>query len=200
MQDTIDSYFIQSAGEEWHSATRARFLDAVADGSLPPEVFQRWLVQDYHFAKGLTSFQAIAAARTPRPAQSILIAGLAAMDRELDWFEEKGRQYQLALDASVHKTCRRYVDFLLASAYTQPFEVLLAILFGVEASYLTAWGSLHAEGPYAEYIERWTHPDFRNYVLALREQAQLHHHPDQQHHFNQVLRHESDFWKMTWEG
>jgi hypothetical protein len=66
----------------------AAFLDAIGDGTLPPEAFNRWLVQDYHFADALTSFQGIAAAKTPRQLRKPLIAGLGALDAELDWFEE----------------------------------------------------------------------------------------------------------------
>jgi hypothetical protein len=49
------------------------------------------------FAQGLTTFEAIMVAKTPRPAQKVLIAGLAAMDGEMDWFEEMARNRNLDL-------------------------------------------------------------------------------------------------------
>jgi hypothetical protein len=42
------------------------------DSTLPPEAFNRWLVQDYHFADTLTSVQEIAAAKTPRQSRKSL--------------------------------------------------------------------------------------------------------------------------------
>jgi hypothetical protein len=42
----------------------------------------------------------------------------------------------LQLNAPVHEVCRRNCDFLIQAAYREPYPVLLAILFGVEASYL----------------------------------------------------------------
>ena len=139
-----ESALVAGAGGLWREATEAEFLSAIRDGKLPREAFQRWLVQDYSFAKGLGAFQAIAVAKTPRPAQNVLIGGLSALDAELDWFEQNAQRQSLDLNAALHPTCRRYVDYLIASAYTQPFEVLLAILYGVEASYLCAWSALEA--------------------------------------------------------
>lgn len=198
--DFARSRLAEGAGDLWQEATRARFLDAVGDGTLPEEAFHRWLVQDYLFVAGLTRFVALAVAKTPRPAQRVLVGGLAALDAELDWFESHARVRDLDLDAPPDPVCRRYVDYLIAAGYSQPMEVLLAILYGVEVAYTVGWGRLEAEGPYAEFIERWTHPDFQEYVAELRDLADAHRHPDQQGHFDRVMRHEREFWRMTWEG
>ena len=195
-----ESSLIAAAGDLWPQATRAAFLDAIAEGQLPEEAFRRWLAQDYLFAKGLTSFQAVAAAKTPRGSQSLLIQGLVAMDHEMDWFEANAAKMRIDLSVEPHRVCRRYVDYLIAASYAQQFEVLLAILFGVEASYPVAWSRLKPEGPYAQFIERWSSQHFVEYVQGLRDLAERHPHPRQQDDFNEVLRHERDFWSMTWEG
>jgi len=78
--------------------------------------------------------------------------------------------------------------------------VLLAILFGVENSYLAAWSALPPSGPYAEFIERWSSPDFAAYVAALGELVERQPHEAAQECFNRVLMHEREFWKMSWEG
>ncbi len=198
MNEFEGSPLVAGAGTLWSEATHAQFLSAIHDGSLPREVFTQWLVQDYLFAKGATSFLAIAVAKTPRPAQKVLLSGLTALDLELDWFEENAQKRALNLTAAPHPTCRRYADFLIASAYTQPFEVLLAILYGVEVSYLCAWSALKATGPYAEFIARWSNTEFVGYVRQLLKLCEQHTHPGQQSQFNEVLCHERDFWQMTW--
>lgn len=200
MEAYLQNSLIRGAGGLWEEATRAKFLDAIGDGALPEAAFRRWLEQDYHFAKGLTSFQAVAAAKTPRPAQSTLIAGLGAMDAELDWFERNARERGYDLQCPVHPTCRRYVDYLIASAYQEPFEHSLAILFGVEAAYLAAWSALKPRGPYAEFIERWSSPQFKEYVNQLSQWAEQHPREGQQRLFNRVLEFERVFWTMTLEG
>ena len=151
----------------WDEATRSPFLNALAAGSLPADAFRRWLAQDYLFAKDLMAFQAILLAKAPRDCHQPLIGGLAALDKELGWFESHAARLQVDLDIAPHPTCRRYTDFLIRCAYTQPYPVLLAMLFGVEASYLAAWSALAPTGPYAEFIERWSSADFAAYVEAL---------------------------------
>ena len=195
-----NSLLVLRAGTLWQEATAAAFLDAIGDGTLPPEPFNRWLVQDYHFADALTSFQGIAAAKTPRQLRKPLIAGLGALDAELDWFEAQASARGLQLNAPVHEVCRRYRDFLIQAAYREPYPVLLAILFGVEASYLAAWSRLSPNGPYAEFIDRWSNPRFADYVESLRVLAEGNLHEASQGYFDGVLAHETDFWRMTWEG
>lgn len=194
------SDLLQSAGPLWHDATHSPFLTAAADGTLPTPAFQRWLAQDYLFAKSLTAFQAIVLAKIPRSCHKPVIAGLAALDSELDWFESHAARLQLDLDLPPHPACRRYIDFLMRTAYTQPYPVLLAVLYGVEASYLAAWSALPPQGPYREFIARWSSSAFQQYVDALRALAEQHTHPAAPEYFNRVLVHERDFWRMSWEG
>ncbi len=200
VKEFTESRLASGAGQLWESGTRAHFLDAVGEGSLPEEAFNRWLVQDYLFVGGFTEFVALTVAKTPRPAQRLLIWGLSALDAELDWFEEQAKARSLDLGAELHPVCRRYVDFLVAMAYSESFEVLLAIFYGVEVAYTVAWSTLEPRGPYTEFIERWTSEDFQAYVHSLGELADQHRHPRQQEMFNAVLRHERDFWRMTLEG
>jgi len=198
MREFEDSPLVKEAGDLWLRATRAEFLNAIRDGTIPDDAFHRWLVQDYHFATGLTIFQAVALSKAPRPAHKLLIGGLSSLDGELDWFEQKAGEFGLDLESERHAVCRRYVDYLIASAYSQPFEVLVAILFGVEAAYLAAWSRLESTGPHAEFIDRWSNEAFAGYVRGLQDLAARYRHPDQQSEFNAVLEHERDFWCMTW--
>lgn len=195
-----DSPLIAAAGPVWRDATRSPFLDAAAAGTLPEEAFRRWLAQDYLFARGLTAFQAIALAKAPRDAHRVLIQGLVALDNELEWFETHAGRRGISLAGPPHPVCRAYLDFLMRNAYTQPWPVLAAILFGVEASYLAAWSALAPAGPYAEFIERWSNPSFVAYVSRLAELAARYPHSDAQQAFDQVLVYERDFWQMAWEG
>jgi len=195
-----DHALVRNAGPRWDEATRSPFLDALAAGSLAEDAFRRWLAQDYLFAKDLIAFQAVLLAKAPRDCHNLLVGGLTALDKEMAWFESHAVRLQVNLDIAPHSTCRRYTDFLMRCAYTQPSPVLLGVLFGVEASYLAAWSALLPSGPYAEFIERWSSAEFAKYVAALGELANRHPHEAAQEHFNEVLAHEREFWKMSWEG
>ena len=76
----------------------------------------------------------------------------------------------------------------------------LSLFYGVEVAYAVAWSRLEVRGPYAEFIDRWTHEDFQAYVRVLSSLADEHPHPRQQAMFNEVMRHEREFWRMTWKG
>ena len=195
-----DSVLVQGAGSLWRHATTANFLDAIGDGTLPVVAFNRWLVQDYYFANGLTVLQALAVGKAPRQFRKPLVAGLNALEAELEWFEAQARVRGLDLGVSVQEACRHYTDFLVRVAYSEPVAVLLATLFGVEASYLAAWSALEPSGPYVEFIERWSSAGFREYVESLGVLTESNPHAENQRHFNTVLVHERDFWRMTWEG
>lgn len=197
---THDHLLVRNAGPLWDGATRSPFLDALAAGTLSEDALRRWLAQDYLFAKDLVAFQAILLAKAPRDCHQPLIEGLAALDRELGWFESHATRLRVDLDIAPHATCRRYTDFLIRCAHTRPCQVLLAMLFGVEASYLAAWSALAPFGPYAVFIERWSSLEFAAYVAALGGLADQHPHEAAQEHFNEVLAHERDFWNMSWEG
>ena len=188
------------AGDLWRRGTTAAFLDAVGDGTLPPDAFDRWLVQDALFVREFTRFGALVAAKAPRDAQKVLIGGLAALDDELDWFERHARDRGLDLGVAPHPVCRRYANHILAAGYEASVEELLAMFFGIEAAYCVGWGSLVPGGPYREFIERWTSPAFTVYVGQLGSLADRHQGPGQQAAFDDVMRHEEAFWRMTWEG
>lgn len=191
---------VRGAGSLWSEATRSPFLDALGTGKLPWEAFRRWLAQDYLFAKALMAFQAILIAKVPRDCHKPLIEGLMALDSELDWFEAHAARLKLDLDSPPHPACRRYADFLIRCAYDEPYPVLLAILLGVEGSYLAAWSAFSPSGPYAEFIDRWSSAGFSAYVSALGALAERHPHEVSQKYFNEVLGYERDFWTMSWEG
>jgi thiaminase len=157
----------QAVADTWHRATQHPFLVGVRDGTLPQRAFEVWLVQDYHFVRGLLPFQARCLALAPRPDQSVLVRGLGALVEELRWFEEQAARRSLPLQGPVHPVCRGYVNFLWALSFG-PYVAQLVALWALERIYLEAW--THAQPgaePYREFVAHWTHPDFQGYVEEL---------------------------------
>jgi thiaminase/transcriptional activator TenA len=112
---------IERFAQEWRAATRHAFLDAVRDGSLPAEAFDRWLAQDYLFVGDLLVFQRRLAART---ALAVIAEGAEALDAELRWFEQHAARRGLNLDAQRTPTAEAYRVLLEAlDAAAEPVAI-----------------------------------------------------------------------------
>ncbi|GFG52367.1 TenA family transcriptional regulator [Mycolicibacterium agri] len=178
----------------WTAATRHLFLDAVRDGTITDEAFNRWLVQDALFVADLLTFQARLLARAPRPAQSVLVNGCAALVAELDWFEEQASRRGLDLDTAPLPATLAYRE-LLHRLDSAPADEALTALWVIERVYLLAWsGAKSDDSPFAEFIEHWSTPEFAEYVDGLERLADPERH---QQIVADVLEHEIDFWDMA---
>ncbi len=194
---------IESEAELWRAATHHPFLDGVRDGTLPPEEFACWLVQDYQFGAALTRVEARYLAAAPREDLGLLAAGVQAMVAELDWFEQKAAERELHLGAPLHATARAYIDYLYALC-DRPYSVQLTALWALERAYLDAWrGARPGAEAFREFVERWTNDAFATYVAALEAATSrvLGHNADAEREaFRQVARYERAFWEMASES
>ncbi len=198
--EAFDSHLVREAGDLWEKATHSPFLDGVRDGVLPQEAFHRWLVQDYHFVTAFLRFVGGVLLGSGRPQQTVLVHGITALGDELVWFEEHADLRGLELGSPLHPVCRRYNDFMLRAVHEESLPGLYSMLYGIEVSYYAAWSSLEPRGPYQEFIERWSHSAFRDYVIRLKSLAESETDATSQRLFNDVLRHEEVFWSMTTNG
>ncbi|XTP36130.1 TenA family transcriptional regulator [Mycobacterium sp. TJFP1] len=183
--------------ELWAAATRHRFLAHVRDGTITDADFDRWLVQDAVFVADLLKFQARLLARAPRPAQSTLAAGCAALVSELDWFDEQAAIRGINVDQPPLPATLAYRN-LLQRLDTAPYEAAVTALWVIEKVYLLAWTTAASQSsPYLEFVEHWTDPGFADYVGALEELATPDGHDDV---IAEVLSHEVAFWDMALTG
>lgn len=56
---------IEKYPHEWKNATEHPFLDQCADGTIQPQQFNTWLLQDYHFVTDFTRLVANTLAIAP---------------------------------------------------------------------------------------------------------------------------------------
>jgi formylaminopyrimidine deformylase / aminopyrimidine aminohydrolase len=155
----------------WRAATRHPFLDGIRAGTLPPEAFGTWLVQDAAFVADLLAFQARLLARAPRPASLVLAQGAVSLVEELAWFDERAAALGLALGAPRLPATQRYAELLDRLDAADPAAALTA-LWVLERVYLEAWSTAApGAGGYAPYVEHWTSPGFAGYVAGLERAA-----------------------------
>ncbi len=196
---------LRSHAAIWRTATHHQFLDAVRDGTLPPDTFATWLVQDYHFVFHEIACLARLLARAPRYAQNILVRGLAALEAEATWFETHARRRHISLDVPLAPATAAYRDFFV-SLDSQPFPVALTAIWAVERAYLEAWmGVAPGHEHYRTYVEHWANVEFEQFVSDLEQVAATtlaESNADEatEQAFLQVAQLERAFWDMAWSG
>lgn len=179
----------------WTAATRHTFLDAVRGGTVSDAAFDRWLAQDALFVADLLTFQARLLARAPRPAQTVLAGGCAALVAELDWFDEQAARRHIELPAAPLPVTLAYGE-LLQRLDNQPYDAAVTALWVIERVYLLAW--THAASPtspFEEFVAHWTVPEFASYVDSLAALTVDGHDTL----VAEVLHLEVQFWDMAWQ-
>ncbi len=180
----------------WTAATQHPFLDAVREGSIGGDAFDRWLVQDVLFVTDLLTFQARLLARSPRRAQNVLAGGCVALVAELDWFDVKAAERGLDVASNALPATLFYRE-LLSRLDSAPADAALTALWVIEKVYLLAWSHATSDGsPFAEFVEHWTVPEFAAYVEGLEQVADPDSYADL---VREVLEHEIAFWDMALE-
>ena len=162
---------LQAHPTAWHSATTHPFLTGCQSGSLRPDQFNTWLVQDFLFVKDFTRMVGRVLGAAPDGDIDGLLAGLGALKDELLWFEAKVAERSLNLSTSPQPTCQRYCEFMAGLA-TQPYAVQATALWAIEYAYNQGWqlpGPMPE--PYTEFADRWGNPGFTDYVHLLAAQA-----------------------------
>lgn len=196
---------LQKHTQAWQEATIHPFLQECQQGTIQPQQFNTWLVQDYLFVLDFTRFVAKILAIAPPHDFDILLAGLSALKDELNWFQAKATERQLQLDTEKQPTCIEYCDYM-QSLSAMPYAVQATALWAIELAYNQGWQLPGAmPPPYTEFADRWGNSDFTTYVGCLEQQAdaalsEASEEVQQQAvaAFLNVAKLEKDFWQMAY--
>lgn len=195
---------IQKHTQAWQKATVHPFLEQCKLGTIAPQQFNTWLVQDYLFVVDFTRMVGRILATAPPNHFDVLLGGLSFLKDELKWFREKGDERRLDLNTEKQPTCREYCDYMHSLA-AMPYPVQATALWAIELAYNQGW-QLHSPmaQPYDEFANRWGNQGFTEYVKLLEQQADemLKTSPDSiqqqaEDAFLKVANFENDFWQMA---
>jgi len=156
---------------QWKTAITHPFLDQCRAGTIKPQQFNTWLVQDYLFVAEFTRMQAQVIRKAPISHLDILLAGITTIKDELNWFRDKAKERQLNLQTSRQTSCEDYCA-LMAALESQPYAVHAVALWAIELAYNQGWqkpGPMPE--PYTEFANRWGNSEFTDYVKRLADQA-----------------------------
>lgn len=198
---------LETHAAQWTAATVHPFLEQCKTGTIKPQQFNTWLVQDYLFVIEFTRMQAQVIRNAPVHHIDPLLGGIIAIKDELNWFRDKATERQINLQTPRQPTCVEYCEFM-ASLESMPYAVHAVALWAIEFAYNQGWQKPGVmPDPYAEFANRWGNLEFTDYVKILATQADeaLSAAPESVQQqadatFLQIAKLEQDFWQMAFNA
>lgn len=188
------------------------FVLGLADGTLPPETFARWIVQDGFYLDTYARVLALAAAEAPSRAARTRWADLLhlTLHHELDAHRELAGQFELT-EADLERgapgpATRAYTDFLLAHGRAS-YGALVAALVPCGVGYAEIARDLARRPPspdprYAAWVRTYDDPAF--YAAVAFMEAELDRVEEDETTLERVYlegaRHELAFWDQLLEA
>ena len=148
----------QSLRERIHDLA---FLRELCAGTLPRETFTFYLVQDSLYLRAYSKVLALLAAKAPRPEVTQLMASASRITLLVEGALHADFLRGSGADAARSPTCEGYVNFLLATAHSAPYEVAFAAAIPCYTIYCEVGHLIRARcgaagldaHPYASWIE-----------------------------------------------
>lgn len=202
----------------WDAQLAHPFVAGIADGTLPPETFERWVRQDWLY---LTEFARVFAWATAKAGRLTSMAWYASvLDLTLNTEMSLHRAYAARFGISEQEleaeemwpTTRAYTDFLVRTAADGDMADLLSVVLPCAWGY--AWiGARLAERErppdrrYADWIAQYASPEFQEAAEWLRQETERVAGavvPEKRARlldlFELSSRYELRFWEMCWTG
>ncbi|WP_419949632.1 TenA family protein [Candidatus Palauibacter sp.] len=153
---------------------RSRFVRGLADGTLDPEAFRRYVAQDAFFLRAFFSAYALAAARTVARidvARRLHTLMQGVLD-ELELHRAYAERLDINLDdVTPNAAAKGYTDFLAKTACGSGVGEVLAAM--TPCMRLYAWlgqqlsGGDHEGNPYRDWIETYASDEFGGLATEL---------------------------------
>lgn len=188
------------------------FVRALQDGSLPGDVFDRYLVDDAHYLVGYARALALVASRLPEASDVGRWAGFA----QGAVLAERQLHAEHLASRGLHPTSSRptptgsaYTGHLLAHAASSPVEVAVAATLPCFRVYLEVGRSMlpvDDEHPYADWIATYADDAFAESVRQAEDTADRlalaapHLVPPMHEAYRDATRLEWRFWDAAWRG
>src|SRR6476659_1518633 len=152
------------------------FNAALAAGSLSEARFKHYITQDAHYLIGFGRALTLAGAKAPNPDRIVQFAksaeGAIVVERALhgSFFQQYGITSEVFAQTPLSPACHHYVSYLIATAYGEPYEVLLGALLPCFWIYAEVGRDIHgraaANNPYQAWVDTYAGDDFHAAVRA----------------------------------
>jgi thiaminase/transcriptional activator TenA len=197
---------------------RHPFVRGIADGSLPPAVFARWVRQDYRYLIEYARVFGLAAARSDRLESMTWFADVLhlTLAQEMELHRRYAARFGIsAADLErepMWPTTRAYTDFLVRVAAVEEPAGVVAALLPCTWGYVELASSLSTDARprdqrYADWIEQYSAPEFRaaaEWLAAELDRLAAGCGPARRQRLTELFltsaRYELAFWRMCWQG
>jgi thiaminase (transcriptional activator TenA) len=153
------------------------FNAELAAGTLSEARFKHYITQDAHYLIGFGRALTLAAAKAPDADRIVQFAksaeGAIVVERALhgSFFEQYGITLQIFAETPLSPACHHYVSYLVATAYGEPYEVLLGALLPCFWIYAEVGRDILARAasanPYQAWIDSYAGAEFHDAVRAV---------------------------------
>src|SRR5215510_3279312 len=153
------------------------FNAQLASGTLSEARFKHYITQDAHYLIGFGRALTLAAAKAPSPERLIQFAksaeGAIVVERALhgSFFERYGITADIFKRTPLSPACHHYVSYLIATAYAEPYEVLLGALLPCFWIYAEVGTDIHSRAapanPYQAWIDTYAGEQFHSAVRTM---------------------------------
>jgi thiaminase/transcriptional activator TenA len=189
------------------------FNTELAAGTLAPERFRFYILQDAVYLGEYARVLAIAAAKAPDAATVQVFAGDAVQAIAVEqafhcrYLAEFGVSPEMAAAAEPAPDCLAYTSFLLATAHQQPFPVLVAALLPCFWIYWDVASAIvrdaAPDNPYQAWIDTYADPRFGDAVktvIDIADRAAEASSTDMRHAMLAAFRRSARYEYLFWDG
>jgi thiaminase/transcriptional activator TenA len=140
------------------------FNAALAAGTLSEARFKHYITQDAHYLIGFGRALTLAGAKAPNPDRIVQFAksaeGAIVVERALhgSFFRQYGITPEVFTQTPLSPACHHYVSYLLATAYAEPYEVLLGALLPCFWIYAEVGRDIHSRAAASNPYQAWAPP------------------------------------------
>lgn len=193
----------------WDRMLSHRFLVETRDETISDQTFSVWMQQDYLFIEAAIPFIAALIPKAPREHWKPHSDVVGMLFGELDLFEERASAVGVDLrGAPAAFVNHAYIQFLLATAQVESYEVAYAVLYTAEKAYHESWKvvkeGISPDSKWHPFVENWAGEAFAQYVAYLEGEldrmaasagptlrARM------EEYFELTARYELAFWEMA---
>jgi len=167
-----------TANQALYQTIRAMsFNAALADGTLSEDRFRHYIIQDAHYLIAFGRALAVAAAKADDPdgivqfSEAAKVAIIVERALHADYFKRFGVTQADFEATALSPACHHYSNYLIATAWAEPYPVVLAALLPCFWIYAEVGRDIHARAvspnPYQAWIDTYAGEDFHAAVKGV---------------------------------